>query len=147
MFTSKDSCCYNRPYDDQRQLRIELETKAKLFIQDLIVSGRLLLTISSVSILENNKNPYDDQRASIRDFFKYASQTATTSEQTFASAKKLRKQGLKTYDAIHLAFAIAAGCDYFVTTDDRLLRHRDSRIVIIGPQDFLKVWEVYESDD
>jgi predicted nucleic acid-binding protein len=142
-----DNCCYNRPYDDQRQLRIELETKAKLFIQDLIVSGGLSLTISSMSMLENNKNPYDDRKTSIRDFFKYANQTATTSEQIFVSAKELRKQGLKTYDAIHLAFAIAAGCDYFVTTDDRLLRHRGNRIVIIGPQDFLKVWEVYESDN
>jgi predicted nucleic acid-binding protein len=142
-----DNCCYNRPYDDQRQLRIELEAKAKLFIQDLIVSGRLSLTISSVSILENNKNPYDDRRASIRDFFKYASQTATTSEQIFASAKDLRKQGLKTYDAIHLAFAIAAGCDCFITTDDQLLRHKDNRIAIMGPQDFLRVWEVHESDD
>ena len=25
-----DNCCYNRPYDDQTQLRIELETKAKI---------------------------------------------------------------------------------------------------------------------
>ena len=34
-----DNCCYNRPYDDQNQLKIELETKAKLYIQDLIVNN------------------------------------------------------------------------------------------------------------
>lgn len=27
-----DNCCFNRPYDDQNQLIIELETKAKLFV-------------------------------------------------------------------------------------------------------------------
>ena len=27
-----DNCCYNRPYDDQNQLRIELETKSKAIV-------------------------------------------------------------------------------------------------------------------
>ena len=31
-----DNCCYNRPYDDQSQLRISLETQAKLQIQSMI---------------------------------------------------------------------------------------------------------------
>jgi len=35
-----DNCCYNRPYDDQTQLRIELETKAKLFIQQKITEHK-----------------------------------------------------------------------------------------------------------
>ena len=36
-----DNCCYNRPYDDQTQLRIELETKAKLFIQQQIIEDKI----------------------------------------------------------------------------------------------------------
>ena len=28
-----DNCCYNRPFDEQDQLRIRLETEAKLAIQ------------------------------------------------------------------------------------------------------------------
>ena len=28
-----DNCCFNRPYDDQEQIAIYLETQAKLFIQ------------------------------------------------------------------------------------------------------------------
>ena len=31
-----DNCCYNRPYDEQVQLRIRLETEAKLHVQDLM---------------------------------------------------------------------------------------------------------------
>ena len=31
-----DNCAYNRPYDSQTQMRIELETQAKLRIQRLI---------------------------------------------------------------------------------------------------------------
>ncbi|MFN0197095.1 MAG: PIN domain protein, partial [Planctomycetaceae bacterium] len=28
-----DNCCFNRPFDDQRQIRVRLETEAKLCIQ------------------------------------------------------------------------------------------------------------------
>lgn len=31
-----DNRCYNRPYDDQSQLRISLEAQAKLHIQEMI---------------------------------------------------------------------------------------------------------------
>ena len=31
-----DNCCYNRPYDDQTQLRISLESQAKLYVQELL---------------------------------------------------------------------------------------------------------------
>lgn len=29
-----DLCCFNRPYDDQTQTRIRLETEAKILIQE-----------------------------------------------------------------------------------------------------------------
>jgi len=28
-----DNCCFNRPFDDQNQVRVRIETEAKLFIQ------------------------------------------------------------------------------------------------------------------
>ena len=31
-----DNCCYNRPYEDQSQIRISLEAQAKLHIQSEI---------------------------------------------------------------------------------------------------------------
>ena len=31
-----DNCCYNRPYDNQTQIRISLETQAKLDIHNFI---------------------------------------------------------------------------------------------------------------
>lgn len=36
-----DNCCFNRPYDSRSQMRVPLETQAKLYIQDLIKSGEL----------------------------------------------------------------------------------------------------------
>lgn len=34
-----DNCCYNRPYDDQTQIRIPLGTEAKLHTQDMVKKG------------------------------------------------------------------------------------------------------------
>ncbi len=36
-----DMCCYNRPYDPQEQLKIHLETEAKLHIQEQIKDGEI----------------------------------------------------------------------------------------------------------
>ena len=36
-----DNCCYNRPFDDQDQLKVRLETEAKLRIQFLMRTGVL----------------------------------------------------------------------------------------------------------
>jgi hypothetical protein len=31
-----DNCCFNRPFDDQTQRKIALESEAKLYVQDEI---------------------------------------------------------------------------------------------------------------
>ena len=36
-----DNCCFNRPFDDQSQLWIKLESEAKLKIQTDIQAGNL----------------------------------------------------------------------------------------------------------
>lgn len=36
-----DNCCFNRPYDDQEQIKIRLESEAKLEIQARIKTGEL----------------------------------------------------------------------------------------------------------
>ncbi|MDR2732709.1 MAG: hypothetical protein LBB36_05770 [Fibromonadaceae bacterium] len=38
-----DNCCYNRPFDDQRQIRVSLETQAKLHIQEQIKNEKIEL--------------------------------------------------------------------------------------------------------
>ena len=41
-----DMCCYNRPYDDQAQLKVAMETQSKLHIQMLIREKKLELVVS-----------------------------------------------------------------------------------------------------
>ena len=63
-----DNCCYNRPYDDQTQLRISLESQAKLNIQTRIKNGEIELATSYMTSFENSENPYEMRRSNILDF-------------------------------------------------------------------------------
>ena len=57
-----DNCCFNRPFDDQKQLRIKLETEAKLDIQKRIVQGKIELAWSYILDLENEANPLSGRK-------------------------------------------------------------------------------------
>jgi predicted nucleic acid-binding protein len=135
-----DNCCYNRPYDDQRQLRVFLETQAKLHIQSLVVQKKLELVCSFVLRYENEENPDLSTKASIDQFFQNASMYigSENMEEISHTADNLMKQGIKMKDAAHLACAIKADCDYFITTDDKLIKKYNGSIIkIITPLEFL----------
>lgn len=139
-----DNCCYNRPYDDQQQLRIFLETQAKLYIQQLIIQKKLQLVCSFVSRYENNENPDISNRDSIGQFLKNASEYVGNEniEDIRKAASELMKDGIKMKDAVHLACAIKAGCDYFITTDDKLIKkYCGISIKLRTPLTFLKDME------
>ena len=50
-----DNCCFNRPFYDQSQIRIRLESEAKLKIQDDILEGKLKLVWSYILDAENER--------------------------------------------------------------------------------------------
>ena len=49
--------------------------------------------------------------------------------------------GIKDADAAHIACAIQANYDYFLTTDNRVLKYRDEKIEVINSVDFIKILE------
>jgi len=57
-----DNCCFNRPFDDQSSLVVQLETEAKLDIQDRVEQSELDLCWSFVLDYENIANPFKDVR-------------------------------------------------------------------------------------
>lgn len=133
-----DNCCYNRPYDDQTQIRISLETQAKLHIQKLIVEKKIDLVYSYISVFENSKNPNIARRLSITDFFDHAAVfvDASKADKVIATAAEIMETGVKKMDALHVAAAIVGKADYFLTTDMRLLKYPTDKIHIINPIDF-----------
>ena len=113
-----DTCSYNRPFDDQTQLRISLETQAKLFIQSLIKDNKLDLVYSYVCFYENYINPYENKKLSILEFSGNAKYYVIESDNILVKANIIVKNGIKPIDALHLSCAINAEADYFITVDD-----------------------------
>jgi len=57
------------------------------------------------------------------------------------AGKELMKYGIKNNDALHIACAIKRNCEYFITTDDKLLNKKVHGIRIINPIDFVREME------
>ena len=136
-----DNCCYNRPYDDQSYLRISLESQAKLYVQHLIREKKLDLVTSYVLDYENSRNPNASRRDTISDFFENAVEHigSDKNDEILPIAKKIQATGVKTADSCHVACAEYAGCDYFLTTDDRILKYHSDKTRIMNPVQFIQV--------
>ena len=136
-----DNCCYNRPYDDQSQIRIHLETEAKLYIQELIKDDKLELVTSFVLNYENDKNRVLHRKRAISEFM-YSNAAYYVSGEKNDSlediARSIMKTGVKEKDAYHVACAIMAKADYFITTDDRLLKYQSAEVTIVTPGEFIR---------
>jgi len=135
-----DNCCFNRPFDDQTQLRILLESEAKLNIQENVRSGNHSLVWSYILDYENSKNPFQERREQILKWRNYAKDDIEETNDIILLAIENSKLGLKNIDALHLACAIKARAKYFITTDDGILKRRGNfqKIRIVDPIDFIK---------
>jgi predicted nucleic acid-binding protein len=132
-----DNCCFSRPYDTQTQTRIILETSAKLYIQELISSGKIEIVWSYVLKYEISKNLVESQRRTIAKWEKFNVQFVGKSAEVETLAKEIQKTGIKPFDSLHLACAITANCDYLITVDKRMTQYKDQRIIVCNPLDFI----------
>ena len=142
------NCAYNRPYDDQSDIRIALEAQAKLYIQRLIIEGKLDLVVSFISRYENHENPDEVKREGIRSFFDYATDYVGKVRQGDIKQRTqaIMREGIKVKDALHLACALEAHCDYFITTDDGILKREIPNIIVCNPISFLAFLEEEAND-
>ena len=123
-----DNCSFNRPFDDQSQLRIQLEAEAKLFIQSKIRDGQIELAWSYILDFENQANPFAERREAVESWKKYATVETEETQTILEKAQDLAAVGLKNKDALHIACAIEMQCDYFVMTDDRVLKRKSTQV-------------------
>lgn len=139
-----DNCCFNRPYDDQSYMSIHLEAQAKLRVQNLICNGKLELATSYMLDFENGQNPYAMRKTAIADFMAdnatiYVSNAKL--KEISEQAHSIMKTGVKYKDACHVACAILSECDYFLTTDRRLLKYQTDKLKMMNPIDFVRELE------
>jgi predicted nucleic acid-binding protein len=134
-----DNCCLNRPFDDQSQLRIKLESEAKLHVQDEILRGEIEMAWSDILDCENEANPFSERKRAINKWKKRAIIDVKQTPDILKHAKNLLTCGIKPKDALHLACAVSAQCDFFLTTDDILIKKMNSRseINVLNPVTFI----------
>jgi predicted nucleic acid-binding protein len=136
-----DLCIYNRPFDDQRQPRIVVETVEFMFLLEKAINKEMTINNSFVLEYENSKSPLIDRRDKIDDLLKIASEYVRYSERLENRAEEIEKRGFMAMDALHIACAEAAKSDFFITCDDLLLRkgkaNKDKlKVRIVGLMEF-----------
>lgn len=127
-----DVCCLNRPFDDQKQARIRIETEAVLEIVNRCEQGEWTLLSSEALELEVAQTPDSEQREAVEQALELARERLVLSDPVQQRAAELQSLGFQGYDALHMAFAEASDADAFLSTDDRLLRRANRNAETIG---------------
>jgi len=142
-----DNCTWNRSFDDPTHLRIRIWSEATLYIQEQIQAGQLELVGSFILDFENDQNPFVERQRAIKKWRNVATIDIDETATLLETAKRLAKQGLATKDALHVASAIEGQAEYFLTTDDKILRKLSNlnEIKVIDPVTFIKIFEVYDN--
>jgi len=133
-----DNCTYNRPFDDQNDIRIRLESEAKIFIQEQIKDNRIDLVWSSVNDYENNDNPSPEKQKRIMAWRNFAAQRHTLNQAVLQKALELQSIGIRAKDALHIAAAIDSECGFFITTDRKILNKKIDGVTVVNPVVFVE---------
>ncbi|MCC6986921.1 MAG: PIN domain-containing protein [Anaerolineales bacterium] len=117
-----DTCCLNRPFDDQTQERIRLEAEAVLAILSRIEKGDWDWVGSDVLTDEIEQTPDTQKLSRSKLLSDFIDENVEIGEKEIKRAAELEKAGFQIFDALHLASAESANVDVFLSTDDRLLK-------------------------
>ena len=117
-----DVCALCRPFDDQQQIRIRLETSAVELILAHIRQTEVELMVSSAHRIEIEAISDTEERSHLLLLLKqYGTPFEIDVNTTRQRSETLIAEGMGVADAAHLAFAEATNAA-FVTVDDRLLK-------------------------
>lgn len=115
-----DVCVLCRPFDNQQQVRIRLETSAVALILAHVQQTKLQMIVSPTHEVEINAITVSEERKHMLSLLRQLG-TAYTYDLPMVRqrAEHLVTQGFGVADAAHMAFAEQAKAE-FVTVDDRL---------------------------
>jgi predicted nucleic acid-binding protein len=115
-----DVSCLNRPFDDQSQPRVRLESEAVTMILESIDAGRWEQVSSRIAEIELNAMIDPVRRRRVLQLLPQHRMELTPD--VFGRARELTALGLKAADAVHVAAAESLPVEVLLTCDDRLLK-------------------------
>lgn len=136
-----DNCVLNRPFDDQSGTRVRTETEAIAVILEYVRSHSIDLVWSSVLDYENERSPISERREAVSQWRSFSIIEIAATENVERHAGKLLDLGIRALDALHIASAAAGSADYFVTTDDKIIKRKEkvTGIAIVTPIELLEI--------
>jgi predicted nucleic acid-binding protein len=117
-----DVSCLDRPFDDQWQERVRLETEAMLIVFEHFEEGRWDHVSSDMVAVEISAMPDKDRRRRVRSLLPHDDAIAGLSKAIHSRAGVLVNLGFGPADAVHIAAAESQKADILLTCDDKLLR-------------------------
>jgi len=138
-----DNCVLNRPFDDQSQERVRLETEAIVLLLSRLERKEWMWLGSQALDIEIDKTPDAEQQSRLRRIAEFINSSVEIGEKELGRANELQKLGFVGFDAVHLACAESGKVDVFLTTDDRLLKlakrmTKKIRVKVMNPLDWMK---------
>ena len=116
-----DNCCYNRPYDNQSQQRINDETESifrAINQKENIIIGSDTLILEMAQIKD-----VDLQLDIVAMYSQTIKEEVSTSEEVEKIADSIMSESsIHKMDALHLASAIVGKAEIFLTVDDKLIK-------------------------
>lgn len=117
-----DVCALCRPFDDQRFVRVRMESDAVRLILQSIKDGNLQLILSPVHYREIGVFSDVIERIELLGLINNLGRQLSVDPITTRNrAENLIQKGMGIADAAHVAFAEAGGAD-FISCDDKLLK-------------------------
>ena len=144
-----DLCVLYRPFDDQTQPRIMIETIGIIAILSIASAGEIEIINSFVLEYENSLNQKAENKIIIDDILRTASRFIPFSSTIMKRAQELEQFGITGMDALHLSCAEHAHAEYFVTCDDMLIKKAqkiaDIRVSVLPLLEFISRKVFYET--
>jgi len=135
-----DVCTICRPYDDQKMMRIRLETDAVHLILSKIHGGVYKAVASNVHIMEVSAISNFTERIELLTLLsRFQKDFEIDKVQAMKRAEQLHGLGFGLADSAHLAYAEIIA-DVFVTCDDKLIKKskkEDIRVPVYNPVEFV----------
>jgi len=138
-----DASCLNRPFDDQDQVRVRLESEVVVLISERIDSGEWEEVSSEMMVWEIAAIPDAARRERVEELLPPKSRCARLTGETYRRAAVLESLGFKPADAVHIAAAEEQRADVLLSCDDRMCRtarrqRAKLHVKVLNPVDWLR---------
>lgn len=137
-----DYNCFQRGFDDSRQIKIQLEALACEEIFSKVERKNIRLVWSFMHEDENILCPFMERKIEVWRLSVLCKLRVGPDKEIYSLAKQFQEDAnLSSKDAIHLACACHAKCKFFLTCDDELIRRAKRlslEIKVINPVDYIR---------